>query len=116
MSGYYYECPSCLTVHDVNAQAHPLVWFDVDKLSPESVEILTNQLNGKGPILPIPVLGREAIGTVFPPQLPDRSCGECGKDGCIDCIPGTLCKKCQGMQPETCRPGCIACLNGWSHG
>ena len=51
---------------------------------------------------------------------PQRQCDGCGQDGCVDCLPDSLCQMCDpsGQDDRTGDPscGCLACLNGWGHG
>lgn len=44
----------------------------------------------------------------------ERACDACGKDGCVDCVSDAVCRTCDPS--PVCEPGCLACLNGWSHG
>lgn len=34
------------------------------------------------------------------PETPDRSCEDCGQDGCRDCLPNELCESCQERHAE----------------
>lgn len=94
--GYFYECPSCQNVHDIDPK--PLVWFDVDRVDPDTADKLL-----KGEVVhAVPMVGSGIgrIGTVTQLPLPDRSCDHCGQDGCVDCLPNALCALCRAEECE----------------
>lgn len=82
VTGFYYECPRCQRVHDLDINA---------------------------------LLASDDWG------FPNRECEECGEQGCNACIPTGVweCSECKprvDVDAGTCQPGCLACLNDWSHG
>lgn len=60
------------------------------------------------------------IGTTLAAELPERECFHCNETGCADCVVDGVCAGCrEDFEREDineCRPGCLACLNDWSHG
>jgi hypothetical protein len=114
---YYYECPACGNVHDfVPGATVKYFWFDGAKVTQEQ----RRRLRDGDPCVRVELPERSWGEVEAPAPLPERTCHECGDGGCSDCIPDEVCQECIALDDEAdefgyCSPGCIACLNNWSH-
>lgn len=94
---YYYECPACGNVHDVDLQPVPRLWYDPARVSAEKLALLEASVRRDSGVLAVSTDGSWGI-TRIAPTLPHRACDGCGAEGCLDCLPDTLCAVCRACE------------------